>query len=661
MMKRTLLLSLLSICLIPIHSKGQIKEIEFGKITQAEMDMALYEKDPEAEAIILFDNGLSEFIRVTKTGNRESFDIKHTRTKRIKIFKKEGYHYADIAIPYYTDGYGKTEKVDKIKAIAYNIENGQLVKTELDKKNVFTEKINEYWSRKSFAIPNVKEGTVIEYTYEHQTPFKFNLPDWQFQDRIPTLYSAYECRLIPFWHYSYLVQGVTKFNYQNSFISKSLKRRFGSVDFNDYIHQFVLEDIPAFKDESYITSIDDYITKIDFQLATSYNLDGIRNDIITTWAELNTTFLGHEKFGKYMKSCEKSANKILEERLDLDGLNDVQKSQTIVTYVKDNFRWNGSNYHFSSKKTKELLADKSGNSADLNLFLLSLFKAAGFETKPVVLSTRSHGKIPVDHPFEHFINYVVCMVKLSNGYVLLDATNSYVPFNSLPSKCLNGMGLIVEKKKESWVRLNDNSKSSIITNLNLQLNDSDETIEIEVVQQSMGYDASKFRRDYQSDSTVIINTFSKRGYETVSDIHVLHEDKLNLPYTLGLNISAVTERYGNMLAIAPFADFPMNENRLKQEERKYPVDLIYKKKREYQSILNIPKGYLAAELPSDYFIDDDLIKIEYKTNATDVTLKVKGKVEFKKSVYPPEDYKKLKTHISKMVDLFNEKVILKKS
>ena len=63
--------------------------------------------------------------------------------------------------------------------------------TKLDPKNVFLENQSKYYDAKKFAIPNVKEGSVIEVFYTLESPFIFQFRSWEFQSDIPKLQSEY--------------------------------------------------------------------------------------------------------------------------------------------------------------------------------------------------------------------------------------------------------------------------------------------------------------------------------------------------------------------------------------------------------------------------------------------------------------------------------------
>ena len=121
---RTLLIITISLFTVTqIHAKG--KKIKFGRVSMEELKMTEYEYDTSAVAVVLYERGYYD-------GNTHSF-YKHIR---YKILKTEGLDYANSAY--------NTETKGSIKGITFNLENGEIVETKLDKENVFTEKV---WDR----------------------------------------------------------------------------------------------------------------------------------------------------------------------------------------------------------------------------------------------------------------------------------------------------------------------------------------------------------------------------------------------------------------------------------------------------------------------------------------------------------------------------------
>ena len=179
---------------------------EFGKYSNEEFQLKRYEKDTTAEAVVIYDIGESRF-----EDNGNGFEVVFERRMKIKIFTKAGFNWGQISIPFYIAG-SRAEIVEDLKGNTYNYENGKLRISALNPKNSYNEKYNEHWFDKKFAMPDIKEGSVIEVYYRLRSPYLFNFRNWDFQAKIPVIYSEYKTKMIPFFEYTYLLQGANKFD-----------------------------------------------------------------------------------------------------------------------------------------------------------------------------------------------------------------------------------------------------------------------------------------------------------------------------------------------------------------------------------------------------------------------------------------------------------------
>src|ERR1035437_5131508 len=300
---------------------------EFGKFSNEEFQLQRYEKDPTAEAVVIYDIGSSHFIR-----NDDGFQVVFERKTKIKIFNKAGLKWAQISIPYYEES-NKNEEIFELKGNTYNYENGQIRISALDTKNVFNEKYNEHWYDRKFAMPDVKEGSVIEVFYKIQSPYLFNFRNWDFQNKIPVIYSEYTVFMIPFYGYTNILQGANKFDCCKSYETGSFSSPLGSIDYKDKAYCYVMKDLPAFKDESFITSANDYIIKLDFQLSQLHRPDGSTQAIMTTWPKLSEEMIDHESFGKYVNNSKKRAKEIVD-GLQITTKPAIEKAKNIESFVK---------------------------------------------------------------------------------------------------------------------------------------------------------------------------------------------------------------------------------------------------------------------------------------------------------------------------------------
>ena len=632
---------------------GQDFSKEFGKIGKSEIELQQYSPDKNAEAVVLFDIGKSYFLN---TDN--SFDVIFERTTRIKILTEAGIKWAEVEIPYYQEG-DIYEKVYAIEAYAYNYENGHLTKTSLKQSNIYSEKVNNYWKVMKFAIPNVKKGTIIEYKYKINSPYKFNLRDWAFQWKIPVVYSEYEVRMIPFYEYTWLLQGAKRFDRQTSYIDKLSSRHLGTLTFRDMVNKYIMENVPAFDNEEFITSINDYLIKLDFQLSKIIYPSGASVKIINTWEEMNKEFLKDKDFGKFIKTSEKLAAKLpgIEK---VKAKSDNEKFNYALNYVKSNFNWNGNNSKYASKTPRKLLEEKYGNCADINLFTIGLLNALGIDAEPVLISTRAHGKIKYNYPYTHFFNYVLILARVDSSKILTDATEILNLNNRIPSRCINDKGLIVQKDKVEWTGLACRFPSEINTDIQTKIIDG-LIMKSTVSKTATEYAALYYRKHYANPVETLKSKIENNGTSLIdSSINVQNQSVKEKPYILTYTQTSKPEIVNGKIYLSPFLDLPVSDNPLSQKERTYPVDMTYPKKRVFHAVIQIPEGYKAEYVPAKQKIDNALFALDYSATANDKQITLSFEYYFKLSVYAPKDYQKIKHYFNEIVKKGNEKVVLAK-
>ena len=89
------------------------------------------------------------------------------------------------------------------------------------------------------------------------------------------------------------------------------EKYFANIKYSELQHKFVRKDIPAFKSEDFISSVDDYIAKISFQLSKVNHPNGRVENVMSTWESLIKDLEGHDDFGKFISKVQKDAEKII--------------------------------------------------------------------------------------------------------------------------------------------------------------------------------------------------------------------------------------------------------------------------------------------------------------------------------------------------------------
>lgn len=274
---------LLGLLLLAPSLSAQTKElkVKYGKISDEEMNMKSWSRDPAAPAVVLFDKGKITHRYVDGTG----FILEFERHVRIKVFSKEATRLGDVAIFYFA-----TQRVNDLKATSYNLENGKVVETKLDKDNVFSEKLTRSRMLKKLTIPAVREGSVIEYKYSIVDEGSVGIQNWVFQRReIPTIWSEFEASVPTFIEYRKMSQGWEPFalteeelkdetidiNYtarSSGYVvdSKSVNVK---VEYSVNRMHFIQENVPALKPEQYVYSANDYLSQINFDITAVYETE----------------------------------------------------------------------------------------------------------------------------------------------------------------------------------------------------------------------------------------------------------------------------------------------------------------------------------------------------------------------------------------------------
>ena len=261
---------------------------KFGKITPEHFQKKIYSIDSNANAVVLSDIGNSAI-----EGNSKGwFSLTFIRHRVVHILNKGGYDAANVEIPLYTNGQDE-EKLDNIKAITYNLVDGKVEETKLDKSGIFKEKVSKSKSLRKFTMPNVKEGSIIEFEYRVTSDYIENLDMWQFQEDIPVLWSEYKLSVPQFFTYAFLSHGYhsmyindrkdkqSTFTVMDTRTTGSSDRTTFTAGVTDW--RWVMVNLPAIKEESYASALKNHLSSIEFQLA-SFNYPLTPKDFRSTCA-----------------------------------------------------------------------------------------------------------------------------------------------------------------------------------------------------------------------------------------------------------------------------------------------------------------------------------------------------------------------------------------
>jgi hypothetical protein len=645
------------------QAQAQESFMRWGAVPVEDLTMTTYTPDSSARAVVL-GSYCYTFFSTGFFGYQVNYRVHY----RVKILKKDGFGLANVQIPLWNTNRGMwRETVTDIKAASYNLDvaSGQIVRTLLDEKSVYRESLQRQqgweWEVVKFAVPNIKEGTVIEYSYLITSDFLTILNAWEFQADIPVRKSEYQIMNENARGYVCLIQSNFPFTASPD-ASKPAEANTNIAG----LYRWVQENIPAFREESFITCRGDHISKVQFQMISYKFPGGDQREIDFTWQKITSDLWGNINYGGFIK--RKGATKDLVAQLVAGKGTEREKMEAIYRYVSANIKAKNSSDIFTSITPKEILEKREGDKQEVNLLLINMLREADLNANPVLLSTRSHGKPYKNYPILERFNYSIAHVRIGEEEFLLDATHPLQPLGMLPAETLNGEGLLMAKDgaESGWINLQNRFKSSetVVANLQLQA-DGSLTGQMEV--NLKGYAALDARAKYLKQQAEgepakpAGGVGAQYGLQLDSATHLNdYEQPFNLKGTH--QSSEFGQPTGDRLYLEPLLGLRMKENPFKAAERRMVVDFAYPYDEHYIFTIKLPPGYEVEELPKSARVQwaDKSIRFEYIATAKEGTVQLLCRLFIQRAVFAAEEYQDLRQTFAQMVAKQNEQIVLKK-
>ena len=633
---------------------------KYGKVTDDELAMTTYAPDTTASAVVLFKKGVTFYEIIA-----DDFRVNYHVEKKIKVLKPEGSEYADVVIRYYNNEShpNRKEIVTQIEAVAYNVENGKVVKTKMSKDYIFRERINNNYMQVKFSVPAVKEGTVIEYKYKILSDLYSWLYTWEMQEDIPVVHSSYDLTMLEYFRFNMEMRGKEKIDLKEKNSSVALTLTGGYVVRpNSRNLIFTGNNLPAVKGDSYVWCAEDYISKITFELLGVDFPGQMYRSFTSDWAKIDELLFKDEDFGRLLKMRNPFKDEMI--LLGLDRLSANEKIARIFCFLKQKISWNGK-YALFGGEGKKAIKEGTTDNAELNFILISMLKDAGFTAYPVIMSRRDRGIIPYTHPSIDKINTFVVGVQNSDSTTIyLDGSIEHGFFNVLPPVLLTNRARIVsEAPGEKWVnltRLTNNQRRSLIT---ATINENGE---LEGTRNDMysGQYAATYRQFYKSAKDSLEYIEKKEAEENIKILSCKQEEMLAFSPDVKeyITFTKSISSGGDYLYINPMIFKHIDKNPFIQESRDLPIEYPYSYIVRQSVSITIPKGYQVEELPKQNVInmENNSGNCRYLIQHMGNTITLTYQCTLNDIFYAQTDYLKLKSFWENVAEKNNEMIVLKK-
>jgi hypothetical protein len=640
----------ISICLfwLSVFSFGQKSAYKIGQVDRKFWDMTECPIDKDAGAFVIMDYGQTLF--------NPQLKVQFIHHVQIKILNSSEFERADVTIPYVTGG-----EVQGLRAVTYNYVDGKLVESKLGKDAIFKEKVEGKYYHLKFTMPNVKEGSIIEYSYKVEHGDYENLNTWYFQRGVPVLKSEYELNIPEYFDYQRIMTGYVPLT--KSTISRT-NGLLGNTNILFNKHQYEAINVPAFKDEAYLACEDDHISKIQFELRR-FTVPGSVDKIFLTnnYNDLAKKLYESDYWQGRIKEA-KWAREEMDVVLGEDAKGEpLTVARKIYDYVKSFER---GEVVGNDKSLRKNFKEKKGSAIETNMVLaaiLNQYSDIGMRADLVLLSTRSHGLLHPIYPMYSRFNHAIVRLRIANEELLLDASNKQHVFGVLPGKCVNDKGMVVGPTAE-WVKLTPYQSTGKVIYAQLEL-DGEGILKGDLTVRRKGYEAWDFDAVLRKKTPEVYKEDYAKGKSTW-DI-VQHElDDMSDEFTNQERVSGrfegQAEAVGNLLYLNPVIFDRYVNNPFNSEKRLYPVQFIAPYTDTYSCKIKLPENYTIESLPQplNAALRDRGIVVTYSVSSLGNEININQRFQLTKTDFTPEEYHQLRELFAQIVQKHGEQIVLKR-
>ncbi|WP_108809334.1 DUF3857 domain-containing protein [Aquimarina spinulae] len=621
-------------------------------VSMIDLQSTTYKKDSTATAFFIYEKGFS------RVENGGGYDLLTDYEAKVKILNEQGFGHATIKVLLYRNKRDK-ESFNNLVAYTYNLEQGKIIKTKVEKDQIYYEKHDQNFTSVKFTFSNIKPGSVLTYKYQVESPFMYNFNGWEFQDDIPKMYSEFIADLPGNYVYNIKLVGTLKLNTSESTIKKNCLQASGLGSADCSHNTYIMKDIPAFKEEKYMTAKSNYFSRIEYELKEFKGFDGVNNKYTETWKNVDIKLKKEIAIGVQLKKTGITKN-ILPDTIQ-SMPNNVIKAKAIYRYIADHYKWNKKNDIFKGNSISEVINSKSGNVSGINILLHNTLKQQQFKVYPVLLSTRNNGYATTIHPVISDFNYLITQLTIEDETFLLDATENNLAFGEVPFRCLNVHGRLLDfKNGSSWIDIKPAKRSLIFHKEELKLN---EKLELDGKAKHVfaGYHGYYKRKELdQVNKQSYLDLRKKKNSEVkITNISIKDEKDYEKPFEEEFQFTRNTETIDNTIYIKPFTLPFFKETPFKLNQRTYPVDFGYPDSYTYLVSIELSKNYEFVDIPNNslYAIPNHLGQVGVNFQKNEKKLIITHRITFNSSYYPVEYYKTLKEFFNLIIEIENNTLI----
>jgi hypothetical protein len=642
-------MSLLLISALNLAAKDKEKDKEspggWLPITQQDLAVKDVPHDPGADAIQLY-------MSYYKDDDAKFISV----YKRIKILRQgaldPGRKLVDVEIP--------IEPGQSLKELAARTIHPDQKIIEFSGKpfeRVLIKKRGVKYTAKTFSLPDVSVGSIIEYRYKVELPqgVVSTISAWPVQEDIFTVKEVLRFRayqglvMFPTEWTSVLHKSKVAYSYINQIDLSVPEKQAGNL------MELQLQNVPKFDAEEYMPPEDDFRPVILFyyggrEMSSPEAFWDEWQKLITEYVE---KYIGNSRdiYDAAQKAIggetdpEKKLRKLYARAQQIRNLS-FERARTAEEKKQEHLKRN--------LNVQEVLQRGSGSAWEVNVTFTALARAAGFEATMLGVSERK------DRSFNKIIlwlgqvDHSSVMVKLGGKDVILDPGTRFCPFGTLRWEntgttalkfSKTGGGFITTPPPESALlhrtaRMQLGADGGLSGELSVDFNGEEALAHrIDALDQDEAGRRESLEDEVKSwlPKDAVVKLQEARGWET-PDAPLNARFKVEVP---GFASTA-----GKRMVSPSYFLSTLQKSMFTSQIRRYPVSFPYPFTEEDELIMKLPEGYGVEAPPYRRKAGLSYAGYEISSAVEDRQLITRRKLRFEGSLMPLEKYEELRNFFS---------------
>ncbi|HEX2122690.1 MAG TPA: DUF3857 and transglutaminase domain-containing protein [Thermoanaerobaculia bacterium] len=614
---------------------------EFRAATPEELAMKDASWSPGAAAVVLDWN--------VRHDDQDSRAIEYVR---IKVLTEEGKKYGDIelfSIPQFHQVRGI-----KARTIAPNGAAAEFNGKIYDK--IIVKRGGLRMMQKTFTLPNVVPGTIIEYRYVVEWPTsQLRTNRWALQREIPIQHASFWVRP---WREGISSVCTTK-GLPPDQAPRRVKDRF----------EFEIDKVVAFESEPYSPPEGELKPRLEF-FYTQGNAEEYWSETArsaSTWVD---DYIGNR--GGIRKAAaeitagaatpEEKLRRLYARAQQIRNLS-YEPDKTAQEEKREKLRDNDD--------IEDVLRNGYGYSRQINRLFAGLARAAGFDAQIVLVSSRREMHFSKQIPDLEQLSGDVVVVNVDGQERYFDPGTPYLPFGMLPWENTAVAGLRLRPKKTwEWVMTPDQPVTSAQTARTADLRLVDDVVKGTATITYRGQDALARRISAMNeDEAANRKSFEEAMKEMFPDGSTVKLTKIEhltgaeepLTATFEVELPNLGTLAGSR-ALVPISVFEATaKNPFAGAQRKYPIYFSYQREIEDKVTLHLPEGYAVESVPKPVKLDVGALAYTAQHANDGKAITLTRKMTVRTIAIESKHYEVLKKFYGARVTADHDAVVLKKA